>query len=196
MARINLLPWREEQRKEQQQQFVTILGLSVILMVLIIVAIHLQFSRAISIQNSRNNFLQTHITKVEQQIAEITRLEKDKQRLLDRIEKIQILQRNRPEVVHLFDELVRVLPEGVYLTNFTQKGKSLSLQGKAQSNARVSALMRAVDKSDWLSKPILDVIKNDSKTDKKDRSFKLKARQFSKIAKEEKKKKKKKASRR
>jgi len=188
MARINLLPWREEQRKEQQQQFVTILGLSIVLMVLIIVAIHLQFSRSISVQNSRNNFLQTHITKVEQQIAEITRLEKDKQRLLARIEKIQILQRNRPEVVHLFDELVRVLPEGVYLTNFTQKGKSLSLQGKAQSNARVSALMRAVDKSDWLSKPVLDVIKNEGKNAKKDRSFKLKARQSSKIAKKKKKK--------
>lgn len=186
MARINLLPWREERRKEQQQQFVTILGLSLVLMVLILVAIHLQYARALSVQNSRNNFLQTNITKVEQQIAEITRLEKDKQRLLDRIEKIQILQRNRPEIVHLFDEIVRVLPEGVYLTSFVQTGKSLALQGKAQSNARVSALMRAIDKSDWLTKPVLDVIKNDKKGSK-DRSFKLYVRQFSKIAKENKK---------
>ncbi len=186
MARINLLPWREERRKEQQQQFVTMLGLSVVLMVLIIVAIHLQYARTLSVQNSRNSYLQTQITKVEQQIAEITRLEKDKQRLLDRIEKIQVLQRNRPEVVHLFDELVRVLPEGVYLTSFVQNGKSLSLQGKAQSNARVSALMRAVDRSEWLTKPVLDIIQNDNNKDSRDRSFKLRARQFSKIANEKK----------
>ena len=182
MARINLLPWREEQRKEQQQQFITMLGLSLILMILIIVAVHLQYSRSLSVQNSRNSFLQTHITKVEQEIAEINRLEKDKQRLLDRIERIQILQRNRPEVVHLFDELVRVLPEGVYLTSFEQSGKSLTLNGKAQSNARVSALMRGVDKSEWMTGPLLDVIQTDKKKDSKDRSFKLKASQFSKIA--------------
>ena len=182
MARINLLPWREEQRKEHQRQFLTMLGLSVVLMVLIIAAIHLQYARAISVQNSRNSFLQTHITKVEQQIAEIKRIETDKQRLLDRIEKIQILQRNRPEIVHLFDAIVRVLPEGVYITTLTQKGKTLTIEGKAQSNARVSALMRAIDKSDWMSNPVLDVIQKENKADSKDRTFKLRANQFSRIA--------------
>ncbi len=181
MARINLLPWREEQRKEQQRQFLTMLGLSVVLMVLIIAAIHLQYARALSIQNSRNSFLQTNITEVEAQIAAITKLEKDKQRLLNRIERIQKLQRNRPEIVHLFDALARVLPEGVYLTTFTQKGKTLILQGKAQSNARVSALMRGIDKSAWMTKPVLDVIQKDNNKDSKDRNFKLQATQFSKI---------------
>ena len=189
MARINLLPWREEQRKEQQQQFLTILGLSVVLMVLIIVAIHLQYSRALSVQNSRNNFLKTHITKVEQQIAEITRLEKEKQRLLDRIEKIQLLQRNRPEIVHLFDEVVRILPEGVYITSLTQQGKRLIVEGKAQSNARVSKLMRNVDKSEWMTKPVLDVIKQDKKDTSRDRRFKLMASQFSQITEDKKAKK-------
>jgi len=186
MARINLLPWREEQRKEQQRQFLTMLGLSAVLMVLIIAAIHLQYARALSVQNSRNSFLQTTITEVEAQIAEITKLEKGKRRLLNRIERIQKLQRNRPEVVHLFDELVRVLPEGVYLTTFTQKAKTLILEGKAQSNARVSALMRNVDKSAWMTKPVLDVIQKDNNKDSKDRSFKLQAIQFSKIAEESK----------
>lgn len=182
MARINLLPWREEQRNEQQRQFLTMLGLSVILMVLIIAAVHLQYSRALSVQNSRNSFLQTHITTVEQQIAEIKRIETDKQRLLDRIEKIQILQRNRPEIVHLFDAIVRVLPEGVYITTLTQKGKTLTIEGKAQSNARVSALMRGVDKSEWMTNPVLDVIQKENKKDSKDRKFKLRANQFSRIA--------------
>jgi len=181
MARINLLPWREEQRAEQQRQFLTMLGLSAVLMVLIIAAIHLQYSRAISIQNSRNSFLQTNITEVEAKIAAITKLEKDKQRLLNRIERIQKLQRNRPEIVHLFDEIVRVLPEGIYLTSFTQKGKVLILKGKAQSNARVSALMRGVDRSEWLTNPVLDVIQKDNNKDSKDRSFVLKADQFAKI---------------
>ncbi len=182
MARINLLPWREEQRKEQQRQFLTMLGLSVVLMILIIAAIHLQYARALNVQNSRNSFLQTTITEVEAQIAEITKLEKDKQRLLNRIERIQKLQSNRPEIVHLFDELVRVLPEGVYLTTFTQKGKTLILEGKAQSNARVSALMRGIDKSKWMTRPVLDVIQKDNSKDSKDRSFKLQATQFSTLA--------------
>jgi len=181
MARINLLPWREERRKEQQRQFLTILGLSVVLMILVIAAIHLQYSRALSVQNSRNSFLQTHITTVEQQIAEIKRIEADKQRLLDRIEKIQVLQRNRPEIVHLFDAIVRVLPEGVYITTLTQAGKTLTIEGKAQSNARVSALMRAIDKSKWMTNPVLDVIQKENAKDSNDRKFKLRANQFSSI---------------
>jgi len=186
MAHINLLPWREEQRKEQQRQFLTMLGLSVILMVLIIAAIHLQYARSINVQQSRNNFLQTNISEVEAQIAEINRLEKDKQRLLDRIEKIQLLQRNRPEIVHLFDDVVRILPEGVYLTKLSQKGKALTLEGKAQSNARVSALMRGVDKSKWMTNPVLDVIQSDNKEESKDRKFILRASQFSQITEDKK----------
>ena len=181
MARINLLPWREEQRQEQQRQFLTMLGLSVVLMVLVIAAVHLQYSRALSVQNSRNSFIKTHITEVEQQIAEIKQIETDKQRLLDRIEKIQLLQRNRPEIVHLFDDIVRVLPEGVYITTLTQKGKTLTIEGKAQSNARLSALMRKIDKSEWMTNPELDVIQKDNNKDATDRQFKLRAQQFSKI---------------
>ena len=182
MAKINLLPWREAQRKEQQKQFLVILGLTVVLMALIILLVHLNYVRWISVQNSRNSFLQKEITAVEVQIKEIDRLEKDKQRLIDRIERIQILQRNRPEIVHLFDEVVRIIPEGVHLSSLKQQGKLLTIEGVAQSNARVSAFMRGVDKSGWLTQPTLDIIESDKKSTTKDRTFRIRATQVSALA--------------
>ena len=142
MARINLLPWREERRKEQQKQFLSVLVLSVFLMALIIVAVHLQVARAIGVQNSRNDYLNKEITQVEAQIKEINNLARERKRLQDRIDIIQQLQRNRPEIVHLFDEVSKVLPDGVFLTKLVQKGRALEIEGVAQSNARVSAFMR------------------------------------------------------
>lgn len=181
MARINLLPWREELRKEQQRQFLTVLGLSALLMVLIIVAVHIQIAGMISNQNSRNDFLKKEISKVEKQIKEINEITKKKTNLLARMEVIETLQRNRPEVVHLFDELVKVMPEGTYITKLKQSGKSLSMEGRAQSNARVSALMRNIDASDWLGNPGLKVIKADKKSDTDERSFSLTASQITKV---------------
>ena len=182
MAQINLLPWREELRKEQQRQFLTILGLSAVLMGLIVLAVHIQIAGMISNQQSRNDFLKQEITKVEKQIKEINNLAKEKKRLLSRMEVIETLQRNRPEVVHLFDEIVKVMPEGTYLSSLKQNGKALELNGMAQSNARVSALMRNIDSSPWLSQPQLQVIKKDDKKkagDEDERSFTLKAVQVS-----------------
>ena len=181
MAQINLLPWREELRKEQQRQFLTILGLSAVLMGLIILAVHIQIAGMISNQQSRNDYLKKEITKVEKQIKEINDLAKEKKRLLARMEVIETLQRNRPEVVHLFDEIVKVMPEGTYLNSMKQNNKALELQGMAQSNARVSALMRNIDSSPWLSKPQLQIIKKDKKGSGADdeRSFILKAVQVS-----------------
>ena len=178
MAQINLLPWREELRKEQQRQFLTIVGLSAVLMGLIILAVHIQIAGMISNQQSRNDFLKKEITKVEKQIKEINDLEKEKKRLLSRMEVIETLQRNRPEVVHLFDEIVKVMPEGTYLNSMKQSGKSLELKGMAQSNARVSALMRNIDGSPWLGQPQLQIIQKDKKAggaDEDERSFILKA---------------------
>lgn len=172
MARINLLPWRDERRKEQQRQFVTILGLSVVLMILVLAAIHLQYAREISVQNSRNSFLKRHIAEVDEQIKELKQLESDKKRLLARIEKVQILQHNRPEIVHLFDEIVRIIPDGVYLTKLQQNSTRLTIEGSAQSNARVSAFMRGMDKSEWFTSPVLEVIRADKKTSN-ERDFKL-----------------------
>ena len=183
MAHINLLPWREEQRKEQQRQFLTILGLSAIMMGLIILAVHIQIAGTISNQEDRNRYLKSEIAKVEKQIKEIDSLAKDKKRLLARMEIIQQLQRNRPEIVHLFDDLAKILPEGVHLNSIKQSNKSLVINGVAQSNARVSAFMRNIDSSDWLSTPVLDVIKKDTKATDSDRSFTLRATQVSQVEK-------------
>ena len=175
MAHINLLPWREELRREQQRQFVTILGLSVILMGLIILVVHLRIAGMIDHQESRNRFLQAEISKVEKQIKEIEQLEEDKRRLLARMEVIQQLQRNRPEVVHLFDELARIIPDGIHLESMKQSGSDLVLNGIAQSNARISAFMRNIEGSDWLANPRLEIIQKKGKADERDasRSFVL-----------------------
>jgi len=175
MAHINLLPWREELRREQQRQFLTIMGLSVILMGLIILAVHLRIAGMIDHQESRNRFLQGEISKVEKQIKEINQLEEDKRRLLARMEIIQQLQRNRPEVVHLFDEIARIIPDGVHLETMKQSGKNLVLNGIAQSNARVSAFMRNIEGSDWLANPRLEIIEKKGKGNQRDssRSFVL-----------------------
>ncbi len=182
MARINLLPWREELRKEQQRQFLTIMGLSVVLMGLIITVVHIQYANMISTQNQRNQFLTAQIADVDAQIKEIEKLESDKQSLQARISVIQQLQGNRPEIVHLFDEIARILPQGLYLRKIDQKGKAITIVGLAQSNARVSAFMRNIEASDWLDKPILDVIKLDSKEDDDSREFTLHLIQVTKSA--------------
>ncbi len=161
MARINLLPWRQEHRAEQQKQLFSITGLSVLLMILIIVAIHLEISRQVNSQDARNSYIQNEVQQVEKQLTEILNLEKAKGQLLARMKIIQQLQQNRPEVVHLFDEVARQIPEGVYLRSFQQTGKQLKLEGIAQSNARVSAFMRNIASSDWMTEPRLNVIQTD-----------------------------------
>ncbi len=185
MARINLLPWRQERRAEQQKQLLSITGLSVVLMLLIIVAVHLEISRQVSGQNARNTYISAEIHKVEKQLTEIQDLEKAKAQLLARMKIIQQLQQNRPEIVHLFDEIARQIPEGVYLRSFQQTGKQLKLEGVAQSNARVSAFMRNIATSGWMTDPKLDVIQTDK--DKKNaentRTFVLHAMQASDVKK-------------
>lgn len=184
MAHINLLPWREELRREKQRQFITLLGLSVILMGLIILVVHLRINGMIDHQESRNRFLENQIKQVEKQIKEIDKLEEEKRRLLARMEVIQELQRNRPEVVHLFDEIARIIPEGIYLESMKQSGKNLVLNGIALSNARVSAFMRNIEGSDWLANPRLEVIQKQGKGDQSDstRSFVLHLSQVAKAA--------------
>jgi len=180
MAHINLLPWREEQRKERQRQFAVVAVGSVILMALIILLVHINIARVIDDQQSRNRYLQQQIAKVEDQIKEIRNLEKEKQRLLDRMNIIQQLQQNRPEIVHLFYEIARRVPSGVYLTSIKQTGQKLVIKGVAQSNARVSAFMRQLDASDWLTGPQLDVIQTKAKGQERSSDFTLRVQQVSK----------------
>jgi type IV pilus assembly protein PilN len=158
MTRINLLPWRELRRKEQDRQLLSIGVGAWILMGLVIFYAHLHVSGLIENQQKRNQFLEGETKKVEEEIKEIKELQAARNALLARMRIIQQLQMDRTQVVHLFDDLVRKTPEGVYLTNLKQVDKSLTLIGNAQSNARVSAFMRNLDASDWYTKPELDVI--------------------------------------
>lgn len=157
-TRINLLPWREMRRKEQDRQLMSIGVGAWILMGLVIFYAHLHVSGLIENQQKRNEFLNTEIKKVEEEIKEIRELQAARNALLARMRVIQQLQLDRTQVVHLFDELVRKTPEGVYLVTLKQAGPTLTLTGAAQSNARVSAFMRNLDASDWYTKPELDVI--------------------------------------
>ncbi len=159
MAKINLLPWREELRKQKQREFAIMGGGAVVIAGLIVLLAHLHVSGLIDNQNQRNGYLEQEIATLDKRIGEIKKLEKLKADLLARMNVIQELQRSRPESVHLMDELVRTLPDGVHLENFTQKDKSLTMKGVAQSNARVSDYMRSIDASEWLADPRLDLIK-------------------------------------
>ena len=158
MARINLLPWREELRAEKTRQFVSMLGMFAFLTASIVAAVHMNIAGQISHQQSRNTILKTEISKLELAIKEIEKLESTKDELLARMEVIQSLQHRRPQIVHLFDEFVRTVPEGIYLTSIKQKGNEININGVAESNGRVSAYMRNIDASDWMSTPKLSVI--------------------------------------
>ncbi len=165
MARINLLPWRERERAEKQREFLTLLGFVAIFGVLLVFAAHVLVNNRISAQEARNDFLRDEIRKVDRRIREIKELEKTKRALLDRMEIIQRLQRSRPEVVHLFDELVKTLPEGMYLTKVQQTGDRLLIEGKAESDARVSTYMRNLEGSSWFRAPRLRVIETREERD-------------------------------
>jgi type IV pilus assembly protein PilN len=153
MPAINLLPWREAERKKRQREFGVAMGGAVIAGIAVIMLSMLAYSQMISSQESRNERLTTEITELEKSIQEIDGLERQKERLLARMEIIEQLQKSRPEIVHLFDELVRQLPEGVYLTGMKQTGSRVEIRGIAQSSTRVSVLMRQIDASEWLSDP-------------------------------------------
>jgi type IV pilus assembly protein PilN len=158
MARINLLPWRAERRKLRQKEFMVMLGASAIgaaLLAFLIVGYH---KAQIEGQNERNSFLRDQITQVDAKIKEIEELDKKKAKLLARKEVIEQLQANRSQMVHLFDSLVRTIPDGVTLTTIKQEGDMLTLEGRSQSNARVSTYMRNLEGSGWMTSPDLSVI--------------------------------------
>lgn len=163
MARINLLPWRDELRAQKKQDFINAIALAVLVTVLIFSGVHLYIEGLKAYQEQRNKIIQDEIALLDIKIAQIKTIEEQKAKLLTKIELIQKLQESRPEIVHLFDELPRVTPDGVFLTKFTQVGTELTFAGKSQSNARVSAFMRAIEASSWLKVPTLDVIQSTSK---------------------------------
>ena len=158
MARINLLPWRVERRKLRQKDFMGMLALAVAAGVLASFLVVGWYNGRISNQNSRNEYLQGEISKVDTQIKEIEELDKKKSKLLARKEVIEQLQANRSQMVHLFDSLVRTIPDGVSLSAIKQEGDILTLTGRSQSNARVSTYMRNLEGSGWMTNPDLNII--------------------------------------
>ena len=162
MAKINLLPWREELRKQNQLEFLIMLGLGAVVAIAIMAATHFTFGGMIENQKNRNSFLNSEISVLDKKIREIRELEKTKNKLISRMDVIQRLQGSRSEIVHMFDQLARTVPEGVYLTKFSQRGKSLAISGNAQSNARVSAYMHSLERSPWLKGADLKTIKSKS----------------------------------
>ena len=158
MARINLLPWRAERRKLRQKEFLTMVGFAVIAAIAITFLISSYYGSQITGQNERNDYLRDQIKQVDKQIKEIKSLDEKKSRLLARKAVIEQLQANRSKMVHLFDSLVRTIPDGVVLTSVKQTGDKLTLQGRSQSNARVSTYMRSLEGAGWMTKPELSVI--------------------------------------
>jgi type IV pilus assembly protein PilN len=158
MPRINLLPWREAERKRKRQEFFLSIGAAVATAALVALLGRWQMNAAIEHQGERNRIISDEIAELDKQIQEIVGLEQQKERLLARMEIIETLQRSRPEIVHVFDELVRMLPEGVYLTYLKQTGTRFEIRGVAQSSTRVSAFMRNIDASEWLADPALQIV--------------------------------------
>jgi type IV pilus assembly protein PilN len=158
MARINLLPWRAERRKQRQKEFGVILAFAALAGLVLWFLVNSYYNAQIEGQNVRNAYLQDQITQVDAKIKEIDDLDKQKARLLARKEVIEQLQANRSQMVHLFDSLVRTIPDGVVLTSIKQEGEKLTLEGRSQSNARVSTYMRNLEGSGWMTKPELSII--------------------------------------
>ena len=179
MTQINLLPWREEQRQELKKQFVVMALMTCVLAAAIVGLIHFQMQAKIDYQLSRNSFLTKEIAKVDEEIKEIKELQKVRRSLIERMEVIQDLQGSRPSIVHLFTEIVSSVPNGVYLQSLEQKGSNLTINGEAESNARVSTYMRNLQSSAWLKDPNLSIIEIEDKTVNRISTFTLSVQQTS-----------------
>ena len=176
MPHINLLPWRETLRKEREIRLMIITGMSLALAGVVVLFVHLYMSNELNYQQGRNNYLKAEIKKADAKIKEIHQLKDEKRRLVERMNVIQELEESRPNVVHLLDELVKQVPSGVYFTNMVQKDNKITLEGIAQSDARVSSLMANIEVSQWLTNPRIYSI-----VSQMDRSYNDKKRSVSKF---------------
>ncbi len=174
MVKINLLPWREEKRQQLTKEFYVLLGVGGIIAAAIVASIVYVYSHNIKFQKSRNAKITQEIAKLDKEIEEIKSYEKERDSLLARKQVIEELQANRTQMVHLFDELVKTIPNGVFLENIKQNGDSITLEGYAQSHSRVSAYMRELAKSEWFKSPVsLEYIRADETYDTHEQKFKL-----------------------
>jgi type IV pilus assembly protein PilN len=165
MPRINLIPWREAERKRKRQEFGVGALVAVAVAGLITFLVYLQMGAAVSTQKERNQYLNDEIAKLDKQITEILALEEEKRRLKARIDVIEKLELSRPEIVHVFDQLVRTIPDGINLTSVKQTDRKLQLKGLAQSSTRVASYMRNIEASEWLADPALDILETKGATE-------------------------------
>jgi len=177
MPRINLLPWRDEERKERKLKFLVALGGAAVGACLVAFVGYLLMDSMVSAQEARNERLNEEIAVLDRQIEKINSLEADKARFIARMEVIEKLQRSRPEIVHIFDEIAKQLPDGVYLTEIAQTGQRIKFSGVAQSSTRVSAFMRNLDGSDYLKNPELEIVQTSRDRNAQGASFVLFAEQ-------------------
>ena len=164
MARLNLLPWRAELRKQRQKDFANAIVAAGVVVIMGMVYVHMHIGGMIDYQNDRNGYLNSEIAVLDNRIKEINEVDTQKQLLISKMNVIQTLQVSRPGIVHLFEEIARSVPEGVHIEKLVQNGKNLSMDGVAQSNARVSAYMRNLGNSPWLKNPNLNIIKTSAKS--------------------------------
>jgi len=179
MANINLLPWREEERSEKQRQFVSVVGLVAVLGVVVMWSVYSYYADQIEGQRTRNNYLQGQIRGLETKIKEITTLEAERKELVDRMELIQDLQKSRPQIVHLFDEIVQKMPEGINLIEIVRKDDNVIFLGNAESAPRISNFMRNLAASQWIGKPNIEQFEGDKDSGADRKIFKLKTKLIS-----------------
>ncbi len=187
MTRINLLPWREIERAERLRQFLIALGVSAAIAAVLLLPIYLFVEHLVSNQQSRNSYIDSEISKLNDQIAEIKELKSKKAQLLNRMNVIQQLQADRNMIVHIFDELVQVIPGGIHITDIQKIGPKFVLNGISDSNQGISKMMRSISDSKWLTHPILMQINTTTKDGVRTSNFKLEMFQkvVSTVAKEE-----------
>jgi len=178
-TRINLLPWRAERRKQRTQQFGGMAVAAVLIGLAIAYGGYAYYAGQIEYQERRNDLLRDEIAQLEERIVKIEELEETKERLLNRMEVIQELQAGRTQIVHLFEQFVTTLPDGLYLTSLEEQGDGLQISGVAESNARVSNYMENLDGSDWMAGPDLSVIEVEEKQNVRISDFTLSVKQSS-----------------
>jgi type IV pilus assembly protein PilN len=176
MVKINLLPWREERRQQLTKEFFILLAIGGLIAALIVGSVWYVYDHNLSFQSKRNGELTKEITKLDEEIKEIEDLEKTRNNLLARKKVIEELQANRTQMVHLFDELVKTIPNGVFIENIKQNGATILLEGYAQSHSRVSSYMRQIEKSEWFKPPEVEFIRADDTYDTHEQKFRLSAK--------------------
>tara|TARA_R110002110_G_scaffold271566_3_gene487041 strand:- start:64700 stop:65272 length:573 start_codon:yes stop_codon:yes gene_type:complete len=164
-TQINLLPWREELKDQRKKEFILMTGIGCMVALFFVVILHIYMKNNITHQMGNNNFLRQEIMLLDKQIAEIKDLKEEKEKLLARMQIIQELQSNRPHIVRLFDGITRSTPEGLFLTGLTRVQTKILIDGRAESNTRVSTFMRNIDASTWLKQPLLSLIQANEQED-------------------------------